>query len=69
MFQCRMNVEVCVSRVGSTKFLFKYVYMGSDRVTVQFQEDGRDVNEIDQFINAICIEASEAAWRIMGLKL
>ncbi len=64
-----MNVEVCVSRVGSIKYLFKYVCKGSDRVTVQFQEDGRDVNEIDQFIDARCISASEAAWRIMAFEI
>ncbi len=64
-----MNVEVCVSRVGSIKYLFKYVCKGSDRVTVQFQEDGRDVNEIDRFIDARYISASEAAWRITRFEI
>ncbi len=68
MFQCHMNVEVCVSRVGSIEYLFKYVCKGSDRVSVQFSGEARVVNEIDQFIDARYISASEAAWRIMGLR-
>ncbi len=64
-----MNVELCVSRVVSIKYLFKYISKGSDRGTVQFQEDARDVNEMDQFIDARYISASEAAWRIMGFEI
>ena len=30
-----MNVELCISRVGSIKYLFKYVCKSSDRVTVE----------------------------------
>ncbi len=37
MFYRHMNVEMCVSRVGSIEFLFEYVCNGSDRGTVQFQ--------------------------------
>ncbi len=38
IFQCHMNVEVCVSRVSFIKYLFKYVCKGSERVSVQCSE-------------------------------
>ncbi len=40
IFQGHMNF-------GSIKYLFKYVCKGSARVSIQFTEEGQDVNEID----------------------
>ena len=34
-FGTLMNVELCISKVGSIKYLFKYVCKGHDRVTVE----------------------------------
>lgn len=39
MFQCHLTVELCLSRVGSIKFLIKYVFKGHDRVTVQVAQE------------------------------
>ena len=38
-----MNVVLCISKVGSIKYLFKYVYKGHDRVTVE--KFGGDTDE------------------------
>ncbi len=40
MFHCHMNVELCVSRVGGIKYLFKYICRGSDRVTMEMCRNG-----------------------------
>ncbi len=64
MFHWHMNVDLCVSRFGGTKYLFKYICKGSDRVTI-IEETGR-YNEIEQFQDARYVFASEAAWRILG---
>lgn len=37
MFQCHFNAELCVSKVGSIKYLFKYICKGQDRLTVQLK--------------------------------
>ncbi len=39
MFHCHMNIELCVSRVGGIKYLFKYICKGSDRVTMEIVEE------------------------------
>ncbi len=51
-FQRHMNVEKCISRVGSIKYLFKYVCKGSDRVTIGLQDEAAQHNEINSFIDA-----------------
>lgn len=38
MFRCFLNVDLCVLRVGGTKYLFKYYYKGSDRFMAQIYE-------------------------------
>ena len=30
-----LNVKLCISRLGSIKYLFKYICKGSERVTVE----------------------------------
>ena len=44
MFQCHFNAELCISKVGSIKYLFKYVCKGQDKVTVEV----RKARAIDQ---------------------
>ena len=34
-FRTHMNVELCISKLGSIKYLFKYFRKGSDRVAVE----------------------------------
>ncbi len=69
MFECHMNVEVCVSRVSGIKYLFKYICKGSDRVTMQIIEDTGKCDEIAHFQDARYVSASEAAWRLLGFDL
>ncbi len=38
MFHCHINVELCVSRVGGIKYLFKYLCKGSDRITFEIAQ-------------------------------
>lgn len=65
-FQCHLNVKVCISRVGWYKYLFKYVFKGRDRVTVELQNDKLRYDELFSFMDARCVSASEAVWRALG---
>ena len=76
-----MNVELCISRVGSIKYLFKYVFKGSDRVTVEIGGVPIDehnvtnskvvpaIDEIRYYQDARHISASEAAWRLFSFPI
>ena len=70
-----MNVELCFSIVGSSKYLFKYVSKGSDRVTVEIMGRSRNhrsgnntevvptIDEMWHYQDARYTSASGAAWR------
>lgn len=74
-FRCHMNVELCISRVGSIEYLSKYICKCPDRVRFQLKRsDPQEVvesnqvmvptiDEIQHYQDARCISASEAAWR------
>ncbi len=64
-----MNVELCVSRVGGIKYLFKYICKGSDRVTMEIVEENGRYSDIEQFQDARYVSASEAAWRILAFDI
>ncbi len=64
-----MNVELCVSRVGGIKYLFKYICKGSTRVTIEIVEETGLYNEIEQFQDARYVSASEAVWRILAFDI
>ncbi len=51
-FNCHMNAGVCISKLGSIKYLFKYVYKGSDRVTVEVRTHNSDENQADHLKKA-----------------
>lgn len=67
--QCHVNVEIAHS-VNLIMYLYKYIYKGCDtarfRVANQEQEEAgqQPVDEIKDYINARCITAPEAAWRL-----
>ena len=63
-YNCHINVEV-VSSIKAVKYLYKYVYKGPDRCTIEIGP----VDEIKQFMDARYVAAPEAAWRIFGFKL
>ena len=63
-YDCHINVEIC-SSITAIKYLFKYIYKGHDRVTVEV----RNNDEIGLYLDARYISASEASWRIFHYRL
>src|SRR2546423_2770538 len=63
-YDCHINVEIC-SSITAIKYLFKYVYKGHDRATVEV----RNNDEIGLYLDARYISASEASWRIFHYRL
>jgi hypothetical protein len=73
-FNAHINVEVC-SHMIAIKYLFKYVYKGPDRATVEIasavaQNGGEEVghneqvDEIKQYLDARYVSTSEGTWRL-----
>ncbi len=73
-FNAHINVEVC-SHMTAIKYLFKYVYKGPDRTTVEIasaatqngSEEARhneQVDEIKQYLDARYVSTSEGTWRL-----
>ena len=65
-FSAHINVEV-VTSVESVKYIYKYTHKGSDRVIVRLangQEKDISNDEVEQYVNARYIGASEAYWRL-----
>ncbi len=58
--ECR---AMYVSRGETT---LKYICKGSDRVIMQIVVETGNDNEIQQFQDARCVSAAEAAWRILA---
>jgi hypothetical protein len=77
-YNAHINVEICTS-VSAVKYLYKYVYKGSDRAEVmvvdgvesdpQDQLNPRVIDEIKRFVQMRYISASESLWRIYGFSL
>ena len=61
-FQAHINVEI-VHSVQAVKYLYKYITKGQDRVLLGLGEDTEN-DEINRYINARYISASEAFWRL-----
>ncbi|KAL5729947.1 DNA helicase [Ranunculus cassubicifolius] len=64
-YECHINVEIC-STIKCVKYLYKYVYKGSDRCSMQIK-DNKD--EIKKFVDGRWISAQEALWRIFHFPL
>jgi len=65
-YSAPINVEI-VNSVSSVKYIYKYVTKGSDRVTIRLangQEKDITNDEIERFVDARYISASEAYWRL-----
>ena len=70
-FDAHINVEVVYS-VSAVKYLYKYITKGSDRVMIRLSSgEERDItnDEIERFVNARYISASEAYWRLFEFKI
>ncbi|XP_035784390.1 uncharacterized protein LOC118462648 [Anopheles albimanus] len=64
-YDSHINVEVCAT-VSSVKYLYKYVYKGHDRVAFSTHET---VDEIQQYVDARYISASQAVSTIFGFEM
>jgi hypothetical protein len=70
-YDAHINVEV-YNNIFVVKYLFKYVYKGHDRATVEIlrQNDNASegnvvkIDEIKKYLNCRYVSTSETAWRI-----
>src|SRR3954468_21566687 len=71
-YNCHINVEIC-SSITAIKYLFKYVYKGHDRATIEIKNNNQNQtqirDEISLYLDARYISASEASWRIFHYRL
>jgi len=58
-YRCHINIE-SIASVKAVKYIYKYVYKGHDRTTMEF---GHCQDEIRQYLDARYISACEALWR------
>ena len=63
-YNAHVNFEV-VHSVQAVKYLYKYINKGPDRIMVSVtEEEPQERNEVQEFVNARYISASEAFWRL-----
>ena len=64
-YNCHINVEICAS-TKATKYLYKYIHKGGDRMMMRVYEDGEQIsrNEVRAFQDCKSFNASEAMWRL-----
>ncbi len=74
-YQCHINVEVC-STIKAVKYLFKYVYKGSDRATVKIgaqkenvELEEEEIDEISSYQDCRYIGSYEAMWRTLNFPI
>ena len=79
-YDCHINLEICNS-IQAVKYLYKYVYKGSDHVSMSMETSENTLNnqilppnpvkaknEIKNFTDSRYVSASEASWRIFNFK-
>jgi len=59
-YRCHINIE-SIASVKAVKYIFKYVYKGHDRTTMEF---GTCVDEIKQYLDSRYVSSCEANWRL-----
>lgn len=62
-YNCHINVEIC-SSIQSVKYLYKYIYKGSDRARLTEDQD-----EIKSFLDGRYVSNIEACWKIFDFKM
>ncbi|QRV82937.1 ATP-dependent DNA helicase PIF1 [Ceratobasidium sp. AG-Ba] len=69
-YNCHINVETC-SGINAIKYIFKYVYKGRDRVSIEItnQQERQAVDEIKIHLDARWVSPYEAMWRISRFSL
>ena len=58
-YHSHINVE-CILSVEAIKYIYKYVYKGHDRTTMEF---GRCQDEVKQYLDSRYVSGCEGAWR------
>ena len=66
-FQAHINMEI-VHSDQAVKYLYKYITKGQDQVLLGFGEDTEN-DEINRYVNARYISATEALWRLYGFEI
>ncbi len=59
-YRCHINVE-CIASIKAIKYIYKYVYKGHDRTTMEF---GNSEDEVKLYLDACYVSACEGCWRI-----
>ncbi|XP_073017823.1 uncharacterized protein [Primulina eburnea] len=73
-YGAHINVEWC-NQSRAIKYLFKYINKGHDRVTASFYQSldnenfGKTVDEVNMYYDCRYISPCEAAWRIFGFEI
>jgi hypothetical protein len=60
------------SSIIAVKYLFKYVYKGHDRATVEIKKNAQGQEQVDEirlYLDARYVSASEATWRLFHCRL
>ena len=59
-YRCHINVE-CISSIKAIKYIYKYVYKGHDRTTMEFNTSE---DEVKMYLDARYVSACEGGWRL-----
>jgi len=60
-YKCHINVE-SIASVKAVKYIYKYVYKGYGRATMQF---GRSIDKVKLYLDARYISSYEAIWHLL----
>ena len=63
LLNCHVNVDICFT-VNVFMYLYKYLFKGPDH-TLFMMANEDEVDEIQDYIDARYLSATEAAWRIL----
>ena len=64
-FRCHINME-CIFSIKAIKYIYKYVYKGHDRTTMEF---GRCQDEIKLYLDSRYVSAHEGVWRLLQFSM
>jgi len=64
-YHCHINVE-WVASIKAVKYIYKYIYKGHDRTTMEFHTCQ---DEVKQYLDARYVSQCEAFWRIMAYEM
>ncbi len=68
-FFSHRNVELCMSRTGAIKYLFKYICKYCKRANMDIDEERGRYSEIEQLEDARCVSASSSSRRFLAFEI